>query len=245
MVKAVQIWTSSESLQDPDGPLWSGIEKQRVTLLASPIISQPSEYVQNKWATLKWGITPEVRVAAAHNGKSVFFRLEWDDVVEDRPTDTADFPDQCGVMMPLKNDALIAEMGAPDLPVCMWLWRADIPSPRYVIAQGRGTTKRYPEEFMPTVGAAAAPLASSTPGITAVAPANAESPLTGTGVWNNGVWKVVLSRPFNVNVPAALTVPLAPGLKHKCTFAVWQGSNKERAGLKAYQPLWQPLEIES
>ncbi len=216
MVKAVQIWTPNETLQDPEGQLWSGIEKQRVTLLASPLVSQPSEYVQNKWANLKWGLTPEVRVSAAHNGKSVFFRLEWDDPTQDRPTDTADFPDQCGVMMPLKNDALIAEMGAPDLPVCMWLWRADIPTPRYVTAQGRGTTSRYPE-----------------------------SPLTGTGVWNNGVWKVVISRPFNINLPAALTVPLAPGLKHKCTFAVWQGANKERGGLKAYQPLWQPLEIES
>jgi len=216
MVKAVQIWTSNESLQDPEGTLWSGIEKQRVTLLASPLVSQPSEYVQNKWADMKWGATPEVRVSAAHNGKSVFFRLEWDDAAEDRPNDTADFADQCGVMMPLKNDALIAEMGAPDQPVCMWLWRSDIDTPRYVTAQGRGTTSRY-----------------------------AESPLTGTGVWRLGVWRVVISRPFNINVPAALTVPLAPGLKHKCTFAVWQGSNKERGGLKAYQPLWQPLEIES
>lgn len=216
-MKMVQIWTTNESLQDPDGALWNGIEKQRVYLLASPLISQPSEYVQNKWANLKWGATPEVRVSAAHNGKSVFFRLEWDDATEDsHPTDTADFPDQCGVMLPIKNDALIAEMGSPDQPVNQWLWRPDIDRPRYVTSQGRGTTSRYPE-----------------------------SPLAGQGVWSNGVWRVVISRPFNINLPAALTVPLAPGLKHKCTFAVWQGSNKERGGLKAYQPLWQPLEIES
>jgi len=217
MVKAVQIWTSNETLQDPEGALWSGADKQRVSLLASPLISQPSEYIQNKWANLKWGETPEVRVAAAHNGKSIFFRLEWDCAAPNRQAvDTAAFPDQCGVMLPIKNDALIAEMGSPDLPVNQWLWRPDLDRPRYVTSQGRGTTSRY-----------------------------ADSPLSGKGVWRDGVWQVVISRPFNINVPAALTVPLAPGIKHKCTFAVWQGSNSDRGGLKAYQPLWQPLEIES
>jgi len=217
MVKAVQIWTANESLQDPDGPLWDGIEKERITLLASPLVSQTSEYVQNKWADLKWGLTPGVRVAAAHNGKSIFFWLEWDDAnKKDHTTDTADFPDQCAIMLPIKNDALIAEMGSPELPVNQWLWRPGIDRPRYVTTQGRGTTTRYPE-----------------------------SPLTGMDVWRDGVWRVVISRPFNISLPAALTVPLAPGVTHKCTFAVWQGSNNERAGLKAYQPLWQPLEIES
>jgi DMSO reductase family type II enzyme heme b subunit len=216
MVTAVQIWTSNETLLDPENALWLGMAKQRVTLLASPIVSQPSEYIQNKWASKTWGGTPEVRVAAAHNGKSIFFRIEWDDPVDDsHPTDMADFPDQCAVMLPLKDDALIAEMGAPALPVNMWQWRADIPVPHYVTAEGRGTTTYY-----------------------------ADSPLSGKGVWRDGVWQVVISRPFNVNLPAALVVPMAPGLKHKCTFAVWQGSNKERGGLKAYQPLWQPLEIE-
>ncbi len=217
MVKAVQIWTSNEALLDPEGALWRGIDKTAVTLSATPLVLQPSEYVQNKWASLKHGETPEVRVAAAHNGKSVFFRLEWDDKVDDsHPNDMADFPDQCGVMMPLKDDAPIAEMGLEAQPVNMWLWRADLETPHYVTAQGRGTATRHPD-----------------------------SPLTGKGVWRDGVWHVVIARPFNVSLPAAYVVPLAPGMKHKCTFAVWQGSNKERGGLKAYQPLWQPLEIEA
>lgn len=215
-MKMVQIWTSNDSLLDPDGALWSGIAKERFYLLATPLISQPSEYIQVKWANMKWGLTPEVRVSAAHNGKAMFFRIEWDDPVENSlAIDTAQFPDQCGVMLPIKNDALIAEMGSPEQPVNQWLWRPDIDRPRYVTSQGRGTTSRYPD-----------------------------SPLSGKGVWRNGMWHVVISRPFNINVPAALTVPLAPGVNHKCTFAVWRGSNSERGGLKAYNPLWQPLEIE-
>ena len=74
---------------------------------------------------------------------------------------------------------------------------------------------------------------------------HADSPLEpAAAVWRDGTWAVVVSRPFNVNLPAALVVPLAPGMTHKCTFAIWQGSNKERGGLKAYGPVWQPLEIE-
>ena len=56
---------------------------------------------------------------------------------------------------------------------------------------------------------------------------------------------MVIARPFNVPLAAEFIVPLAPGMQHKCTFAVWQGSGKERGGLKAYVPLWQPLEIEA
>jgi DMSO reductase family type II enzyme heme b subunit len=97
----------------------------------------------------------------------------------------------------------------------MWLWRADVQTPFYVTATGRGTTTRH-----------------------------RDSPLQGRAVWQDSVWRVTIARPFTVNLPADIVVPLSPGAQHKCTFAVWQGSNKERAGLKAYQPLWQPLEIE-
>jgi DMSO reductase family type II enzyme heme b subunit len=97
----------------------------------------------------------------------------------------------------------------------MWLWRADIETPHYVTATGRGTTKRH------------------------------ESPLQGKGVYREGAWSVVLARPFNVGLEVQYVVPLAPGMTHKCTFAVWQGSNKERGGLKAHGPTWQPLEVEA
>ncbi len=35
-----------------------------------------------------------------------------------------------------------------------------------------------------------------------------------------------------------------PGQTTKTGFAVWQGSNQERAGIKATTLEWQPLEIE-
>lgn len=217
MVKAARVSASGDVLLDPEGDTWRSLATERIQLMATPLVLQSSEYVQNKWAALHHGATSEVRVAAAHNGQALFFRLEWDDAIDDsHPTDMADFPDQAGVMLPLKDTAVIEQMGDTANPVNMWLWRADIETPHYVTATGRGTSKRY-----------------------------AESPLSGRGRWRDGAWAVVISRPFNVSLPAAVVVPLAPGMKHQCTFAVWQGSNKERAGLKSYGALWQTLEIEA
>jgi DMSO reductase family type II enzyme heme b subunit len=216
MVTAARVSAPTDTLLDPGAEAWRGLGTQRIQLLASPLQLQPSEYVQTKWAALRHGDTKEIRVAAAHNRQSIFFRLEWDDPIDDsHPNDMADFPDQAGVMLPLKDDAVMEQMGDPAKPVNMWLWRGDVETPFYVTAEGRGTATRH-----------------------------AESPLSARGVWNNGIWSVVISRPFNVNLPAAFVVPLAPGMTHKCSFAVWQGSNKERGGLKAYAPVWQPLEIQ-
>lgn len=215
MVTAVRVAATEEALLDPEEATWRGLARVRIDLAPTPLVLQPSEYIQNKWKPLGHGKTPEVRVAAAHNGQAIFFGLEWDDASDDgRPNDMADFPDQAGVMLPIKDDAPISEMGLPDKPVNMWLWRPDVDKPLYVTATGRGTTVRH-----------------------------ADSPLAGRGVWRDGVWRVVVSRPFNVRLEAQYVVPLAPGMTHKCTFSVWQGSAKERGGLKAHHPVWEALEL--
>lgn len=224
MVKAVRSSADLMTLLDPGAPDWLSAEHEAIKLEATPLILQTSEYIQEKWNSNTHGVTPEVRVAAAHNGKAICFRMEWDDDTDDsRPGDMANFPDQAGVMFPIKLDAPITEMGlpgqpdngVPEQPVNMWIWRGDAEAPHYVTAAGRGTTQRHPD-----------------------------SPLSGRAVRGDGVWQIVLARPFKVDLPAGIVVPLAPGVVHKCTFAVWQGSNKERAGLKAYQPAWQRLEVE-
>lgn len=216
MVTVHRVPASSGELLDPGSAAWRSIAAERIELDTVPLVLQPSEYVQVKWKDLPYGQTAEVAVSAAHNREAIFFRLHWQDDTDDsRPNDMADFPDQAAVMLPIADDAPISEMGLPDKPVNMWLWRADLESPLYVTATGRGTTMRHPD-----------------------------SPLSAKAEYSDGSWQVVISRPFNVPLQAQYVVPLAPGITHKCTFAVWQGSNKERAGLKAYGPVWQPLEVE-
>jgi len=217
MVTARRVSADTQTLLDPNADAWRSIGSERVELDATPIVLQPSEYIQVKWKDTPYGETAAVSVSAAHNREAIFFRLSWDDATDDsRPNDMANFPDQAAVMLPITDDAPISEMGLPDKPVNMWLWRGDLETPLYVTATGRGTTVRHPE-----------------------------SPLLGKAAYGEGGWSVVIARPFNVGLAAQYVVPLAPGMQHKCTFAVWQGSNKERAGLKAYGPVWQPLEVES
>ena len=53
----------------------------------------------------------------------------------------------------------------------------------------------------------------------------------GKGVWNNGVWRVVISRPMvsdDLNAPR-----LEPGLQTYVAFAVWDGGNREVGARKA------------
>jgi len=217
MVRARSITADTTTLLEPHADAWGAIGDERIELDMVPLVLQPSEYVQVKWKTLPYGQIPHVLVRAAHNREALFFRLRWHDPTHDLfIDDAANFPDQAGVMLPIGEDAPISEMGLPDQPVNMWLWRADMDTPLYVTATGRGTSMRHHE-----------------------------SPLLGSAVHEDGGWTVVIARPFNVPLASQYVVPLAPGMSHKCTFAVWQGSNKERGGLKAHGPIWQPLEVES
>lgn len=216
-MKCPRVEATASELLDPANAVWQRVPSEKQALTPTPLAMQPSEYIQNKWKTLSHGAITEVVTAAAHNGQEIYFRLEWADPTDDgHPADLAAFPDQAGVMLPIKEDAVMMEMGTADQPVNMWLWRADVDPPRYVTATGRGTTTYLKD-----------------------------SPLAGKATRTDKGWSVVISRPFHITIPAELTVPLAPGMTHKCTFAVWQGSGQERGGLKAFQQRWQPLEIAS
>lgn len=62
-----------------------------------------------------------------------------------------------------------------------------------------------------------------------------------SGIWVNNKRKVVISRKMGVFEEAA---PLKPGENSRIGYAVWQGANDERAGLKAFSVDWKSLEID-
>ena len=77
-------------------------------------------------------------------GTDIFFRLSWEDASQNTEiTDTLQFPDGCGVLMPLSGgDPPIDEMGSKDAPVNAWFWRADFKDgPRNTVARGLGTKR--------------------------------------------------------------------------------------------------------
>ena len=63
-----------------------------------------------------------------------------------------------------------------------------------------------------------------------------------SGIWVKKKRKVVISREMGDFEEAA---PLRPAENSKIGYAVWQGANDERAGLKAFSVDWRSLEIEN
>jgi DMSO reductase family type II enzyme heme b subunit len=216
-MRAKRVEASTESLLDPQGTLWREAEEEVVELLPTPVPLQTSEYIQAVWTERQHGQIPEVRVRSLHNGEALLFRLEWD--VPNPVTEISDidvFADAAGILFHVGQEPSITEMGLPDMPVNPWFWRADLGDKPYsVTATGRGTTKRY-----------------------------VDNPLMSRSSWDAGTWRVVIGRPFEVLDPHPRTVELKPGLSTTIGFAVLEGANNERAGLKSYSPVWHELIIE-
>ncbi len=114
MVIAIRLSVPSDRLLDPAAADWASAKEETVTLEPTPWASQPSVYAINAWKERPFGLTGQLRVAAAHNGEALFFRLSWqDETRDDDIPDTNRFPDGVGVLFPVRSDALLLTMGAP------------------------------------------------------------------------------------------------------------------------------------
>jgi DMSO reductase family type II enzyme heme b subunit len=178
-----------------------------------PIGNVPSNYFRAMDPT-KIGAVKSLSVASLHNGDAIFFRLDWDDPTQDLAmSEPGKFRDGAGILFPFKDTARIANMGSKNEPVNAWCWQAGIETPLNVTAAGLGTTRREGKSYC---------LAKP--------------------VWADGHWAVVMARPFKVPEPE-LNVALAPGMTKQVGFAVWEGSNAERAGAKSFCGEWFVVEI--
>ena len=185
-----------------------------MTLEPTPVGSQPSEYAVRAWKDRPYGLTSRLRVAAAHNGEALFFHLSWQD-------DTRD-------------DAIADTDRFTDAAAVLFPVRLDAP----LQAMGSPEQPVNAWYWRPDLES---PLSVTATGLgTTVRDTNGS--LAAAAAYGEGGWQVVISRPFAVEGDAA--VPLRRGITRKVAFAVWQGSNQERAGIKAVTLEWQPLEIE-
>ncbi len=194
-------------------PIWSKAPKQRIDLIATPLALQPSSFIINTWRDRPIGKIAALDFSALHNGHLVALRLSWADPQADLGQDDNDrFPDGAAVMFPLKGDAPLVTMGSPEQPVNAWHWRADRPTAaRNNVAAGLGTSRVTRNLDIATAAH-----------------------------HRNGRWQVVFVRKLKEG-PASSAVQFASGTPTKIAFAVWQGSNAERGGLKAFSPQWHDL----
>lgn len=215
-IQCAKVAAPVERLLDPAGSDWNAAAELSVPMQQTPPGAQPSVYARQAWATRPYGRVPAVRVRSLHNGMNIFFRLEWDNATpSDELADTNVFVDACGILLPLRGDALISSMGAPEQPVEAWRWRADQPDTAIkVTATGLGTARRQ----------------------------GADS-LQARSSWAAGKRTVVISRAF-VPESSVESTPLKPGTTTKVGIAVWEGANQERAGIKAFSGTWIDVAIQ-
>jgi DMSO reductase family type II enzyme heme b subunit len=214
-----KVTASREQLLDPVAAGWNSIAGEPLTMAATPLANQPSEYIKASRDEKQIGKVRNLMVQSVHNGQDIFFRLSWEDDTHNvEITDNNQFPDGCGILMPLKGgEPPIDEMGSKDWPVNAWFWRADLKDkPHNTIAHGLGTTQ-FSEKC----------------------------PIQTKSTWGQSAWAVVFMRPLAVPEQKEETTQLAPGNSVKIGFAVWEGSNGERAGVKSFSKEWRELLIET
>jgi len=214
-----KVSATRERLLDPLATEWGDIPGEALKMDATPLANQPSEYIKASRDERQIGKVRSLTVQTAHNDADVFFRLSWEDAEKNTEvTDNNVFPDGCGILIPLKEgDTPIDEMGSKDVPVNAWLWRADLKDgPRNTVAQGLGST-----QF------------------------SKQCPIQAGSAWEQGRWAVVFARALSVPAQKDEAIQLAVGKPVKIGFAVWEGANGERAGVKSFSKEWRELTLEA
>ena len=212
-----RVKAKNADLLDPGNQAWGQAPASTVVLSPTPLDLQPVEYVRVSWTSRPYGKASSVKVSSLHNGEQIFFRLVWqDDSADTKIADINQFIDAAAVLFPIVADAPLFGMGGKGKPVNAWFWRADWERPKNIAAEGMGSTQRRDD------------------------PA-----LAATARHQRGRWDVIIARSLNGKCSPAGTVALRTGAATKIAFAIWQGANQERAGIKAFSPAWQDLQIEA
>lgn len=194
-------------------------------------------------------IIPSVTVSAFHNKKDIYFYLEWKDKTNDyiRTSDT--FSDACAIMFPLSEDTqpstlMMGFLGSANI----WQWKAD--QDREFWLNKRYEKKAYVDFYYPFeeeelfvvskkkyTSAVNDLLAIRVGTITHKTSQN----IAGRGEYSKGMWRVVYKRSLK---GTDSEVDIDFGVQKKlCAFAVWDGSNRDRAGRKSISN-WVQLNIE-
>ncbi len=207
-----------------------------------------------------WGretVAARVRVAVVTDGRKLAIRMRWADATLDaRMLKPEEFRDAAAVQFSLVGPDVTFAMGDRGKPVAIWHWKADwqrditgredvesaapaMAVDLYPFASGNGAADQEPAFLAGNAaGNAFSNLSRKSPveslvaaGIGSLTPR--PSPLqnvSGKGVWATNEWKVVFIRDLS---PAGEgDVRLSDGVP--IAFAVWNGSQGDRNGIKAF-----------
>ncbi|MBI5949763.1 MAG: hypothetical protein HY875_16630 [Chloroflexi bacterium] len=219
----------------PDSKAWKD-----ALPIAVPLTAQAGTYAAGG------GSIPTISARALHHKDQLYVRLEWTDATDDESTARVqDFSDAVAIEFPARAATSVPSicMGQADAGVNIWQWRADSQAgiPEVTTIHPNALVESYPstEDLFFTARAAGNPVAN--PAIGAVqnlisrtfgtlSPAATQQVL-GKGVYKDGKWSVVFSRPFAG--PDVDQASFSSGTKTDIAFAVWNGSEGDRNGRKS------------
>ena len=216
---------------EPDASIWNDVESTDV-LMSGQVHVPP----RNQSPTVDL-----VQVQSVYNDKEIAFRMTWDDRTENRKheeneqtlkMDTPDFTATYPVLYPpsvrLKNlrDSVALQfpvkqpqgpekphffLGDAGKPVNLWQWKADTDAVEELNARGYKTpAARQPD---------------------------ASQQAKGKGVFNDGVWRVVIKRPLTTADTANDVQFVSGGQLIPMAVHVWDGANGE-TGLRRTISSW-------
>lgn len=228
---------SGELPQDPADPRWQAAPFLAVAL-AGQVLVKP------RWENHS---VDAVTVRALYNERAIAFLLEWDDRFKDvlhRPGPLPELGEftyprleldrprreklrdairlQFPVTIPEGPERPHFLLGSRGHPVALWHWKADLTaagSPRVVKEIGEGSEKPVSEQ-----------------------PEGAQD-VTGTGVWADGRWRVIMTRPLAPR-DRAKDVTFEVGRLIPFAIQAWDGSNGERDLMMSLSS-WSFLVLES
>lgn len=218
---------SGDLSPDPGGAFWSGAYSVDVSLVPQ-VMAKPRIYES--------GIK-KLSVRAVHNTREIAFLLEWDDKTKDAEISGDLFSDAVALEFP--SSAAQARphfaMGDKDNAVNIWYWKA-----AWQEKPGNGIQYAMVDDFLGGV-MAGNPVSQERPspvqniiaegyGTATDMERSGNHGVRGGGVWKSDKWAVVLIRAlasdekFNANFSEGGVTPVS--------FAVWNGSDRERGGRK-------------
>ena len=233
-------------ITDPAAPIWKQSRPVNVAMLPQTV-------------ALPHNDRPAIRqlsVRAVHNGGWIAFLIEWSDPTLSDRIVLDNFGDQLAVELPIETKGTPPSpmMGNPGGRVNIMQWRAAF---QHDIDKGPPTVRDlypnawadvYPDEILsasdarPYSGALgienpisrgrASPVLDQMAEGWGTMTVKPDQHALGKGVWKDGMWRVVVTRPLvsdDINAPR-----LEPGLRTFVAFAVWDGGGREVGARKAW-----------
>jgi hypothetical protein len=224
--------TSSVGM-DPHAGIWRRAPRTEIPLTAQ----------QSVWPF--GGSVPMLEARALHRDGMLYIRLQWDDTTrDDDVTGIRDFVDAAAVEFPAAAATSVPAlcMGQADNGVNIWQWRAGGADGRphdITELSANGYVDRYPSTddlYFP--GRAAGNVVSQPHAVQDLVAtgfgsleAAVDQEVRGAAIWEHQEWSVVFSRELTNG--AEEKISLGEGASTDVAFAVWDGREEERNGLKS------------